>query len=151
MAEHNSLESNPLYQKLMDMRNVIFAERILDMYFFGPETVDVAEVMVNEFLSKSTELIATIDNNMLFDRKLDKCFKELKESSAKIGAHKVNKEVNETVQHIQRGDMQSAMASFYQMKMEVDTVKERLDAFIELGYQVKAAMMANAIDEQKKT
>ncbi|KAL5761095.1 hypothetical protein ACOSQ2_019933 [Xanthoceras sorbifolium] len=142
MADCNSLENNPMYRKLMDMRNTIVAE------FFGPGTVDLAEEIVNEFLNKSTQLIATIEKNELFDPNLDKCFKELKESSAKIGAHKVNNKVNQTIQHLQRGNRQSAMVSFHQMKMELDTVQERLNAYFKLGYQLKVAV--EAIDKQKK-
>ncbi|KAH7571011.1 hypothetical protein JRO89_XS05G0239900 [Xanthoceras sorbifolium] len=130
MADRNSLENNPMYRKLMEMRNTIVAE------------------IVNEFLNKSTQLIATIEKNELFDPNLDKCFKELKESSAKIGAHKVNNKVNQTIQHLQRGNRQSAMVSFHQMKMELDTVQERLNAYFKLGYQLKVAV--EAIDKQKK-
>ncbi|KAL5828061.1 hypothetical protein ACOSQ4_019858 [Xanthoceras sorbifolium] len=107
MADCNSLENNPMYRKLMDMRNTIVAE------FFGPGTVDLAEEIVNEFLNKSTQLIATIEKNELFDPNLDKCFKELKESSAKIGAHKVNNEVNQTIQHLQRGNGNGDLFIFF--------------------------------------
>ncbi|KAH9657601.1 histidine-containing phosphotransfer protein 2 [Citrus sinensis] len=131
-----------LRQQIAKMRQSFFDEEILDKYFLQLEQLEdisnpgFVKDVVTLYLRDSTKTLATIEDEMAKSpvdfMNLDKCFHQLKGSSASVGANKVLNEVNKAREHCKEGNLEAAQASFAQLKMEHTTLQAKLLAYFEL-------------------
>ncbi|KAJ4708528.1 Histidine phosphotransfer protein [Melia azedarach] len=133
-------------QQIAAMRQSFFDEELLDKYFIQLEKLEemsnpsFVEDVVTLYFRDSTKLLANIEEDMektpVDYMKLDRCFHQLKGSSASIGANKVRNEVNKAREFCRAGNMEAAKASFQQLKVEHSTLKAKLQAYFQLLAEV---------------
>ncbi|KAK4839187.1 hypothetical protein QYF36_019908 [Acer negundo] len=117
------MEFRQLYQQLVTMRRTLVDEGVLDGFFLELENLhgyEYVEETFNIFINKSTEHITTIEQelekNPIDHKKLDNSLNQLKGSS------------------------DSANASLQELKKELDTLKEKMNAYFEPNCGVLARM-----------
>ncbi|XP_031250616.1 pseudo histidine-containing phosphotransfer protein 2-like [Pistacia vera] len=135
-----------LKEQIVAMRQSFFDEEILDNYFIqleqleNEENPNFVEEVVNVFFSDSFNHLAIIEEEMnkspVDYLKLDRYLHQLKGSSASIGANKIKIAVNRTREDCKEGDMEGARASLQELRMEINSLKAKLETYYELVAQV---------------
>ncbi|GMY36164.1 pseudo histidine-containing phosphotransfer protein 5-like [Fagus crenata] len=134
------MASNSLQQQIASMRQSFFDEGILGDEFIELENLEtdtnpnfVTDVTKIYFF-KSPGVIRAIEQALeTYPEKLDFLLQKFKESSRRIGAKKVLIEANKIVQENNEG----SRTALQNMKQEYNTLKDKLEAYLELVRQAK--------------
>ncbi|KAK2654329.1 hypothetical protein Ddye_014185 [Dipteronia dyeriana] len=118
------MEFRQSYQQLITTRRTLVDEGILDGFFLELENLhgsEYVEETLNLFINKSTEHIATIEQEF-------------------FGANEVKNETNKIIEYLNQDNIQGAKVSLQELKKELDTLKEKMNAYFELIRQVQPAI-----------
>ncbi|GLT48514.1 hypothetical protein SLA2020_221350 [Shorea laevis] len=146
------METDPSRQQIAAMRQSFFDEGILDEHFSQLEDLvdedcpNFAEEVITLFYRDTTKLLDKIEK--LLEQYpdefpwIDKCLHQLKGTSASIGAIKIQAEASKIREFCKQGNLEEAMASFKQLRVEHDTLKAKLEPYFQLMRQARSVETA---------
>ncbi|XP_042974213.1 pseudo histidine-containing phosphotransfer protein 2-like isoform X3 [Carya illinoinensis] len=140
------MDVNSLAQQIASVKKSLFDEQILNDEFslveeiFTPYFVETIIIVYFDDSSKYIDIIeqALMEEAPLDLAKLDEFLNLLKRCS-RFGAQRLPIEINKVLECCNANDKEGSKAAFQMVKEEYTTLKDRLDAYIELTHRAQIA------------
>ncbi|XP_059431674.1 histidine-containing phosphotransfer protein 4-like [Corylus avellana] len=151
------MDKKLLEQQIATMKESLSNEEILNDMFTTVEQMEDSnnpnfiETIANLYLSETSNNIDTIEQtleaNPLDLPNLERCLFKLRGSSASFGANKVTIEIDKILDRCVIGDTEGCKVGFPSLKQEFDTLKKKLEPYLELMQQYKSSTSSSGPNE----
>ncbi|XP_057985437.1 pseudo histidine-containing phosphotransfer protein 2-like [Hevea brasiliensis] len=143
------MENDPLRQQIATMKQSLLDEGTVESHFFhleqlqSPEDPNFLEraigLLYTDSMKVTNDMERLLENHPVDFAAIIRLVQQLRGMSASLGAQKVKERVLALLGNCEEGHVERSKASLQVLKLELGTLKARLDPYFQLVRQVRPA------------